>query len=95
MTHLTRQDLFNLEKYAEIRNEFRSQVMAHKKNRRLALNDHAVIYFEDRMTMQYQIQEMLRNFGFCEYLTVESMLKCLRLLNHLKLMVTSTIGNSR
>jgi len=31
MTHLTRQDLFNLEKYAEIRNEFRSQVMAHKK----------------------------------------------------------------
>jgi len=60
MTHLTRQDLFNLEKYAEIRNEFRSQVMAHKKNRRLALNDHAVIYFEDRMTMQYQIQEMLR-----------------------------------
>ncbi len=34
--------------------------MAHKKNRRLALNDHAVIYFEDRMTMQYQIQEMLR-----------------------------------
>ena len=60
MTHLTRQDLFNLEKYAEIRNEFRSQVLAHKKNRRLALNDHAVIYFEDRMTMQYQIQEMLR-----------------------------------
>ena len=60
MTHLTRQDLFNLEKYAEIRNEFSSQVMAHKKNRRLALNDHAVIYFEDRMTMQYQIQEMLR-----------------------------------
>ena len=60
MTHLTRQDLFNLEKYAEIRNEFRSQVMAHKKNRRLALNYHAVIYFEDRMTMQYQIQEMLR-----------------------------------
>jgi len=60
MAKLTRQDLFSLEKYAEIRNDFRAEVIAHKKNRRVPLGDHAALYFEDRLTMQYQIQEMLR-----------------------------------
>ena len=60
MAHLEKKDLFSLEKYAEIRDEFRKQVMQHKKNRRLALNPHAVLYFEDILTMKYQIQEMLR-----------------------------------
>jgi|TARA_B100000902_G_C27289863_1_gene906505 hypothetical protein len=60
MSLLSKKDLFNLEKYAEIRNEFRTKVMKHKKNRRLAFNEHAVLYFEDSLTMQYQVQEMLR-----------------------------------
>ena len=60
MSKLTRQDLFSLEKYAEIRDEFRARVIEHKKNRRVPLGDHAALYFEDRLTMQYQIQEMLR-----------------------------------
>ena len=60
MTLLSKKDLFSLEKYSEIRNEFRAKVMKHKKNRRLAFNDHAVLYFEDALTMQYQVQEMLR-----------------------------------
>lgn len=60
MTHLTRSDLYSLEKYAEIRPQFRARVIAHKKNRRLALGEHAALYFEDALTMQYQIQEMLR-----------------------------------
>jgi hypothetical protein len=34
--------------------------MKHKENRRLAFNNHAVLYFEDILTMQYQVQEMLR-----------------------------------
>jgi hypothetical protein len=34
--------------------------MAHKRNRKVALGAHATLYFEDRLTMQYQIQEMLR-----------------------------------
>lgn len=57
---LTREDLFSLEKYAEIRNEFREKVMEHKKDRRVAIGDHAALYFEDALTMQYQVQEMLR-----------------------------------
>ena len=60
MTLLSKKDLFSLEKYSEIRNEFREKVMKHKKNRRLAFNNHAVLYFEDALTMQYQVQEMLR-----------------------------------
>src|SRR6056300_1021522 len=60
MAHLEKKDLFSLEKYAAIREEFRKKVMAHKKNRRLVLNPHAAIYFEDKLTMQYQVQEMLR-----------------------------------
>ncbi len=60
MEKLTREDLFSLEKYAEIRDEFRGKVLAHKKHRRIALGTNAALYFEDRLTMQYQIQEMLR-----------------------------------
>lgn len=50
----------SLEQYAKARTEFRAKVIAHKKNRRLGLGDHAALYFEDRLTMQYQVQEMLR-----------------------------------
>lgn len=60
MQKLTREDLYSLEAYSEKRSEFRAQVMAHKKDRRVALGSHAALYFEDRMTMQYQVQEMLR-----------------------------------
>lgn len=57
---LTPDNLYSLEQYARVRPEFRARVIEHKKNRRLALGDHAALYFEDALTMQYQIQEMLR-----------------------------------
>jgi hypothetical protein len=57
---LTRESLYSLEKYSEFRDEFRQQVMEHKRNRRLPLGTNATLYFEDQMTMQYQVQEMLR-----------------------------------
>ncbi len=60
MNKLTRDDLLSLEKYAEVRPDFRARVMEHKKNRRLAIGPNANLYFEDRLTIQYQIQEMLR-----------------------------------
>jgi hypothetical protein len=60
MQKLSRDDLFSLEKYAEVRPEFRARVMAHKKNRQLPIGPNATLYFEDALTMQYQIQEMLR-----------------------------------
>ena len=60
MKKLTHEDLMGLEVYARSRLAFREKVMAHKKNRRVALGDHASLYFEDVLTMQYQVQEMLR-----------------------------------
>jgi len=60
MRKLTRDSLITLEKYAEIRDDFRAEVMRHKRDRRLALGTNATLYFEDRLTMQYQVQEMLR-----------------------------------
>jgi hypothetical protein len=57
---LTRTDLLSLEDYAEHRHAFRARIMAHKQDRRVPLGAHATLYFEDRLTMQYQIQEMLR-----------------------------------
>lgn len=60
MEKLTRDDLYSLEKYAEVRSAFRTDVLEHKKNRRLMIGPSAALYFENRMTIQYQIQEMLR-----------------------------------
>ena len=60
MDKLNRKELYTLEKYAEIRDDFRARVMAHKKSRRLAIGPDANLYFEDRLTIHYQIQEMLR-----------------------------------
>jgi hypothetical protein len=60
MQKLKRDDLYSLEQYSEIRDEFRNQVIAHKRNRRVELGTNAALYFEDRLTMQYQVQEMLR-----------------------------------
>lgn len=57
---LKRSDLYSLEKYAEARPNFRAQVMEHKKNRQVQLGSNARLYFEDRVTIQYQVQEMLR-----------------------------------
>ena len=60
MEKLQRSDLYSLENYATVRNEFRAEVMAHKKNRQLQLGENLRLLFEDRLTMQYQVQEMLR-----------------------------------
>jgi hypothetical protein len=57
---LKRQDLFTLEDYARQRHEFRARVMEHKEHRRLHVGPHLTLCFEDRLTIQYQVQEMLR-----------------------------------
>lgn len=75
MDKLTRDDLYPLEKYAEMRPAFRSQVMAHKKHRQVQIGPHARLVFEDRLTMQYQIQEMLRIERIFEAQGIEDELK--------------------
>lgn len=60
MAKLTRKDLYSLEEYSENRDDYRKRVMAHKENRRLELGEHLLLMFEDRLIIQYQIQEMLK-----------------------------------
>jgi hypothetical protein len=60
MKKLTRDDLFTLEAYARERPAFRARVLEHKRPRNVAVGPHVTLMFEDRLTIQYQIQEMLR-----------------------------------
>jgi hypothetical protein len=57
---LTRKDLMSLEQYSTARKDFRAKVLEHKRNRNVALGPNATWTFEDQLTMQYQVQEMLR-----------------------------------
>jgi hypothetical protein len=60
MQKLRESDLLSLERYSRERPEFRARVMAHKKNRQLSVGPNCMWLFEDRLTVQYQVQEMLR-----------------------------------
>src|SRR5215470_7224011 len=53
-------DLMGLEQYARERAAFRARVIEHKRARRLQVGPNTTWSFEDRLTIQYQIQEMLR-----------------------------------
>ena len=60
MNKLSAADLFSLEHYARERAAFRARVLQHKSERQLAVGPNATWCFEDRVTVQYQVQEMLR-----------------------------------
>ncbi len=60
MAKLTADSLMNLEAYAKARPQFHASVIAHKKNRTVALGAHVTLVFEDELTIRYQVQEMLR-----------------------------------
>jgi hypothetical protein len=57
---LRAEDLYSLEQYSRLRPQFRPQVLAHKKQRTVQVGPNATFCFEDRLTVQYQVQEMLR-----------------------------------
>ena len=60
MEKLTLEELWSLEQYARCRSEFRQEVLNHKQARRLSIGPNVSLLFEDRMTIRYQVQEMLR-----------------------------------
>jgi hypothetical protein len=60
MAQISRDSLLTLEAYSRQREDFRSRVIAHKKNRMVHLGEHVTIIFEDELTIRYQVQEMLR-----------------------------------
>lgn len=60
MNKLTTDDLLSLERYHKERPRMRAEVLAHKRDRQAAIGPNVTLYFEDRLTMRYQVQEMLR-----------------------------------
>ena len=60
MQKLTTDDLLPLERYHKERPRMRAEVLEHKRHRQAPLGAHLTLYFEDRLTMRYQVQEMLR-----------------------------------
>jgi hypothetical protein len=60
MKPLAREDLLSLENYAVQRAEFRARAIDHKKARTVHIGEHLTLIFEDRLSIQYQVQEMLR-----------------------------------
>ena len=57
---LTRSDLMSLEQYSSARKDFRTRVLEHKRQRVVTVGPNTSWCFEDRLTIQYQVQEMLR-----------------------------------
>ena len=60
MHKLTALDLMSLEQYARERPAFRARLIEHRRARALHVGENCSWSFEDRLTVQYQIQEMLR-----------------------------------
>jgi hypothetical protein len=60
LPRLTRSDLMSLEAYSTARKDFRAKVLEHKRNRIVSIGPNATWCFEDQLTIQYQVQEMLR-----------------------------------
>ena len=56
---LTARDLYSLEQYSAHRPDYKRRAVEHRKRRQIKLGMNMTLHFEDRVTVQYQIQEML------------------------------------
>jgi hypothetical protein len=61
MQKLAATQLMSLEQYARERPALRAGMIEHRRTRQLAIGEHCTWSFEDRRTVQYQVQEMLRS----------------------------------
>lgn len=53
-------ELLDLGEYERVRDAFRAEVIAHKRHRRVPVGPSLTFVFEDRLTVRFQVQEMLR-----------------------------------
>jgi hypothetical protein len=57
---LTRADILGPRFYAPVRDDFRRRIMELKKHRRVIAGDRVTLVFENRDTLRFQVEEMLR-----------------------------------
>jgi len=60
MNLLTREDVLSIEEYERQRESFRSRIIALKQRRRISIGPLITLVFENRETLRFQIQEMIR-----------------------------------
>ncbi len=60
MKLLTTRDILDKDAYEQARADFRRLIMVQKDKRRVLVGQHMTFHFENRDTMRYQVQEMLR-----------------------------------
>jgi hypothetical protein len=60
MEKIQRSEILPLGAYEEIRERFRARVIALKRDRRITIGERVTLVFENRDTLLFQIQEMLR-----------------------------------
>jgi Protein of unknown function (DUF3501) len=57
---ITRDNIMTLEAYSKYRKENKTEIMAVRRLRSVALGEHMTLQFESELTIRYQIQEILR-----------------------------------
>src|SRR5580765_6633816 len=60
MKKIVLDDILGFAAYEQVREKFRNDIIDKKKKRRIALGDRVSVVFENRDTVTFQIQEMLR-----------------------------------
>jgi len=60
MSYINRSDLVDYQTYQDMRESFREQVLRAKDLRRIHVGPYLTFLFENKLTVRYQIQEMMR-----------------------------------
>ena len=58
--YVQRGDIIDYQTYEDLRDEIRTRVLEVKRVRRIHLGDHLTFLFENRETLTYQVQEIMR-----------------------------------
>lgn len=61
MNILSQPDLMNILEYEKVRDDYRKDIISYKKDRRISLGPNITITFENKKTMLFQIQEIMRS----------------------------------
>jgi len=75
MKPITRSDLLPVEEYRKVQPQFLKKVVEEKKVRRVRLNEYMSGLFENRLTVWYQIQEMIRAENITKQEYIDEMLE--------------------
>ncbi len=80
MQGITLPDVKNLYEYEKVREAYRARIIELKKNRRLSVGENLTFLFENRDTVLFQIQEMVRTERLVEEPRIQDEIDAYRIL---------------